>query len=309
MKYNVCFPSKKIIISTKTLIKSVATGVLLVMGVFCMLYKPVLSDQFLAQEYTSAASQFISIDEHNIHFRDEGQGPVLILLHAPLGSLENWTPWAKTLTSHFRVLRFDLPNHGLSKSSSSSHAPSAEDILYKFTEKLSVEKFYLLAHYTQAQTALNFHKAHPQRIKKFAFVSAQNASLSPLPFACTDWTDLVSLRILAHFTPRSLAKQTLQSLHTSETHIHPQVVTYTAHLLQSEKGLSRVLTSPLMTKEAFIDQYASIQSLHFNPLLAFNQDTRMRTWLNNHVCSLDVVFFDNYSQDMLKKIIRFFTNT
>ncbi|MFP4471946.1 MAG: alpha/beta fold hydrolase, partial [Bacteroidales bacterium] len=47
-----------------------------------------------------------------IHFKDEGEGPVLVLLHGFLESLHIWDDFAAELTGSFRVVRIDLPGHG-----------------------------------------------------------------------------------------------------------------------------------------------------------------------------------------------------
>jgi pimeloyl-ACP methyl ester carboxylesterase len=40
-----------------------------------------------------AASRFIHIDGVRIHYRDEGAGPAVLLLHGNFGNLLDWDPW------------------------------------------------------------------------------------------------------------------------------------------------------------------------------------------------------------------------
>ncbi len=67
----------------------------------------------LTQHYTNQQSRFVNIDGLNIHYRDEGQGPVLVLLHGVASSLHTWDGWVEQLQPHYRIIRLDLPGHGL----------------------------------------------------------------------------------------------------------------------------------------------------------------------------------------------------
>src|SRR5476649_988944 len=58
-------------------------------------------------------SRFVAIGGLQVHYRDEGSGPLLLLLHGTGSSLHTWDGWAAALTTHFRVVRMDLPGFGL----------------------------------------------------------------------------------------------------------------------------------------------------------------------------------------------------
>ena len=66
------------------------------------------------QKYASAASMFVDIEGINVHYRDEGKGPVLLLVHGTLGDVMDWDGWVQELKSDFRIIRFDIPGFGLS---------------------------------------------------------------------------------------------------------------------------------------------------------------------------------------------------
>jgi pimeloyl-ACP methyl ester carboxylesterase len=42
-----------------------------------------------------------------------GQGPALLLIHSHYFNMRMWDGWIDTLSTHFRVIRFDLTSHGL----------------------------------------------------------------------------------------------------------------------------------------------------------------------------------------------------
>jgi len=68
----------------------------------------------LEAKYADAESHFAVIDEVRLHYKDEGQGPAILLIHGSLGDVGDWDGWTRVLAPHFRVVRLDLPGFGLS---------------------------------------------------------------------------------------------------------------------------------------------------------------------------------------------------
>jgi len=72
-----------------------------------------LSLKELEQRYATGASRFIDIDGLRVHYRDEGRGRPIVMLHGILASLHNWQAWSDLLKSGYRVISLDLPAFGL----------------------------------------------------------------------------------------------------------------------------------------------------------------------------------------------------
>ncbi len=67
----------------------------------------------LAPTYAAAPSQFMALNEMKIHYRDEGVGTPIVLIHGTGASLHTWEAWTKELIKDYRVIRLDLPAYGL----------------------------------------------------------------------------------------------------------------------------------------------------------------------------------------------------
>ena len=72
-----------------------------------------ISVEDLKKEYTNEQSQFIEVDEINVHFRDEGEGFPIVLIHGTEASLHTWDAWTDELKKTNRVIRMDLPAFGI----------------------------------------------------------------------------------------------------------------------------------------------------------------------------------------------------
>ena len=64
--------------------------------------------------YADAQSRFATVDDVRIHYKDEGQGRAILLIHGSLGDLSDWDGWTTVLTKKYRVVRLDMPGFGLS---------------------------------------------------------------------------------------------------------------------------------------------------------------------------------------------------
>ena len=67
----------------------------------------------LKKKYAYENSKFITVDGLKVHYIDEGEGPVLLLLHGVCASLHTWDGWVKELKGSYRIIRFDNMGFGL----------------------------------------------------------------------------------------------------------------------------------------------------------------------------------------------------
>lgn len=67
----------------------------------------------LKAKYANGESRFVTIDGLSVHYRDEGKGFPLLLLHAAPSSLHTFNRLAAELSKQYRVIRLDLPGYGL----------------------------------------------------------------------------------------------------------------------------------------------------------------------------------------------------
>ena len=82
-------------------------------ALFLSAYRPDIPLTDLKRKYANADSRYLDIDGMPVHYRDQGQGPVLLLLHGTGASLHTWDGWIQPLENDFRIVRLDLPGFGL----------------------------------------------------------------------------------------------------------------------------------------------------------------------------------------------------
>lgn len=95
------------------------------------------------EKYTSVESKFINIEGVDFHYKDEGEGPALLLLHGTLGDLRDWDGWSEELKKDFRVIRFDMPGFGITGAIANKNysIERLHSLIDTFMDQLGVEKF------------------------------------------------------------------------------------------------------------------------------------------------------------------------
>jgi esterase len=105
-----------------------------------------------------------------LHYRVQGEGRPLVILHGLLGSLDNWQSMAKRLAALRRVYSLDLRNHGHSPHSPTiAYDAMAEDVL-EFLGEHDLREPAVLGHSMGGKVALQLAAGHSGSIDKLLIV-------------------------------------------------------------------------------------------------------------------------------------------
>ena len=110
---------------------------------------------------------YVDVPEGQIHYRTEGSGEPLLLLHqAPLSSAE-FNDVIPILSRHYWVIAPDMLGHGNSDDPPREY--EVEDFtrsLIQFMEAIGIEKAILAGNHSGSALALSVAVTHPERVKK-----------------------------------------------------------------------------------------------------------------------------------------------
>ncbi len=151
-------------------------GALLAIGV--MVYRDTPAEEVEAK-WAKPPSQFVEVDGVRMHYRDEGEGPVVVLLHANYSSLFMWEPWVAALRDRYRVIRLDLPAHGLTGPEPSGNytLERIQQLFEKFVDEKGLERFTVVGTSIGGTVAMRYTADHPERIERLVLISP--GSLEP----------------------------------------------------------------------------------------------------------------------------------
>ena len=168
--------------------------------------------EVLEAKYTTPASRFLNVDGVRIHYRDEGSGPPLVLVHANFASLLSWDESVASLKATHRVLRFDMTGHGLTGPDPSGDysLERTVELTSRFVDALQLKRFSIGGTSLGGTVALHYTAAHPERIERLILLSPgslEGRSMQREGRTVPEWADI--LTYIA--PPRALARFMLTS--------------------------------------------------------------------------------------------------
>ena len=183
-----------------------------VIGVGIWAWTPDMPTAQARAKYADAASRFVDLGGGLIvHVRDEGprDAPVLLLIHGSNASLQTWDGWVARLGKHLRIVRFDLPAHGLTgpHPRGDYRAAAYVEVTDRLMTRLHVDRFAIAGNSMGGWVAWHYALAHPDRVARLILVDSSGAPGGE-PGPPSLLVRLIQVPwitpIAAHFTPRAL---------------------------------------------------------------------------------------------------------
>lgn len=116
--------------------------------------------------------------------REAGDGPPLVILHGLFGNARNWDGIAKRLANDWRVLAFDLRNHGDSPWDDDSGYPAMAGDVVAALDRRGIERPLVVGHSMGGKAAMALALEHPDRVGALVVVDIAPADYAPsfLPY-------------------------------------------------------------------------------------------------------------------------------
>ncbi len=126
-----------------------------------------------------------------LHSRDEGHGPVVLLLHGVGLSHTVWRDVLPALAREFRVIAPDLRGHGRSAAppDATYGFPELEADLLGLLDRKEVDGAYVVGHSGGALLALRFALDHPERVRGLVMISGSAYTDAHTRSVAQRWTE------------------------------------------------------------------------------------------------------------------------
>lgn len=187
--------------------------------------------------YTNEQSKFLEMDGMQVHYRIEGTGPNLVLLHGMAASLHTWEGWANELKNDFRVISLDLPAFGLTGPNQSGDysVKYYVDFLRLFLDKLGIHEFHLAGNSLGGLIAWNYTLAYPHQVKKLVLVDAAGYSKNQeVPFVFKMARTPVLNNLMTYLSPKYITRMSLEDVYGNDELVTDELVDRYHHMLLRE---------------------------------------------------------------------------
>jgi len=178
-------------------------------------------------DYTNDNSRFCVVDDMMIHYRDEGQGETVVLLHGAFSSLHTYNDWAAILRKHYRVVRLDLMGFGLTGPNSSGDYTMSNHIrvLKRFLNILDINQCHLVGSSLGGWLAWEFAFRYPEWVNKLILIGSAGfveQEAIPLPFRLAQ-TPLAS-RVIRYVVRKSILEQFVKQVYFDIEKVNSKLV-------------------------------------------------------------------------------------
>jgi pimeloyl-ACP methyl ester carboxylesterase len=180
-------------------------------------------------KYADADSRFMEIDDVKLHYKDQGQGPAVLLIHGSGGDLWDFDDWTRALLARgWRVVRLDLPGFGLSGQAVNGN--------------YSIDRVQSLIDGLMDEIGL----------ERFAIVGTSYGGLAAFRYAATRTGRITGL-VIMNSAGVEYGKQDVDPK-TGEKKFYAASMSDTVSREQTAKGLEKAFTDPSKIAAAWVDR-------------------------------------------------------
>jgi len=226
----------------------------------------------LKKRYSDSQSQFVSIDGLEVHFKDEGTGFPIVLIHGTSASLHTWDAWTQKLIENYRVIRMDLPAFGLTgaNKNNSYDLESYNQFLESFINKIGVSEFVLAGNSLGGSIAWHYASNHQNQVKHLILVDPggfPSKKGKPFVFKLAEMP-VVNL-LLKHITPKSFVRNNLEQVYYDDSKITSELVERYHQMILREGSRNAFIER---SKIAFKDETALLKKINTPTLILWGEN-------------------------------------
>ncbi|MFT4759176.1 MAG: pimeloyl-ACP methyl ester carboxylesterase [Paraglaciecola sp.] len=234
-------------------------------GVLAFNYAPDRSVEDLKKRWAYSNSQFIEVNGMEVHYRINGTGQPLVLIHGTGASLHTWERWTDILEKDFQVISLDMPAFGLT-------GPSPErdysldnyaQFLDAFLIKIGLDTFHLAGNSLGGAIAWKYASLFPKKIKKMVLIDASGYPFDKtLPLAFRMAKNPIMGKFLLKITPKALFWKSIREVYFNDD-------------LVTEELIDRYYELYLRAgnRQAFVDRVRNIEYNDASPIKTIETPT------------------------------------
>jgi pimeloyl-ACP methyl ester carboxylesterase len=231
----------------------------------------------LKSKYSVKDDEFITVNNVKIHYKDEGNGPVLILLHGICSSLYTWDGWVNELKGQYRIIRIDLPGWGLTGpiGNDSTDLDKMIKLMAALVEKLRIDSFYLAGSSLGGYFSWNYALRYPEQVKKMILIDTVSYPQDPPWFISIAKYRLLSF-LPRYIMPKFLITMNVRDVYGDKEKITPQLYDLYFDMAMREGNKSAYMDSfRFMAEESGKDELSKgIDRIKVPVLLMYGEKDR-----------------------------------
>ena len=205
----------------------IGISILLLVLIYNVSYADIAVED-LKKTYANEHSQFIDVEGMQVHYRDEGTGFPIVLIHGTGASLHTYDAWTKQLSKNYRVIRLDLPAFGLTGPNKNAEYSIERytQFLSQFLEKIKVDKFHLAGNSLGGNIAWNYAAEYPEKVLKLILIDASGLpTFTPQPTIFKMAKTPILNSLFLYITPKFMIRKNIEQVYADKLKVTDALVT------------------------------------------------------------------------------------
>ena len=232
----------------------------------CYLFvTPDLPLDYIKNKYAGPPSKFMALNGMQIHYRDEGNGDVILLIHGTGSSLHTWDKWVQILIKSYRVIRLDLPAYGLTGKDPKKRYSSKNyvDLVNDFMTQLEINKFHMAGNSLGGLVSWLYASYHPDKVNKLILIDPSGFPSKKIPMVINMAKTPVVKTLIRYITPKSFIKKNLEEVYFNNDLITTKILNRYYELTLAEGNRTAFIDRAKIEQE----DYSERLDLIINPTL------------------------------------------
>ena len=226
---------------------------------------PDLPLDYIKNKYAGPQSKFMALNGMQIHYRDEGNGDVILLIHGTGSSLHTWDKWVQILIKSYRVIRLDLPAYGLTGKDPKKRYSSKNyvDLVNDFMTQLEINKFHMAGNSLGGLVSWLYASYHPDKVNKLILIDPSGFPSKKIPMVINMAKTPVVKTLIRYITPKSFIKKNLEEVYFNNDLITTKILNRYYELTLAEGNRTAFIDRAKIEQE----DYSERLDLIINPTL------------------------------------------
>ena len=214
----------------KKILFSILGIVVLIILLRLFVWKPALPIDYLKGKYAQDDSRWVQIDDLEVHYKDEGSGTPIVLIHGTGASLQTFDSWTDTLKKYYRVIRMDIPGFGLTGPNREEDYSMVAYVKFidHFLQKIQVAHVILGGNSLGGEIAWKYAYYHPQNVQALILLDPAGSPIQKYDMPLFSAFTLAKIPVLSslftNVNPKPLVEKTLKQAYEKDELITPDKV-------------------------------------------------------------------------------------
>ena len=187
--HGICIFNPYMSIIRKGLLVLTALGLVVLLGLF-FYPSQIKSKEEVRKEISGEYSKFFSWKGAEIHFTDQGQGDIWVMVHGFGGSHRNFRKLAEQMEKKHRVVRIDLPGFGLSDvpeeyRRSGEYSSMYADIMTFFQDSILKDTVSLMGNSMGGMVSWYYTATRGERVRRLVLIASAGLDMTEISAKAT----------------------------------------------------------------------------------------------------------------------------